>query len=57
MKIPDNFILMIVALVCIGIGYFIDTDSSASQMLNQFWAILLVLIRPHDEMLPSKQVQ
>lgn len=54
MKIPDNFVLLIVAVVCIGIGYALPDGSAATQMLAQFWAILLVMIQAGEPILPSK---
>ncbi len=52
MKIPDNFILLCFAVVLIGIGWFVPTSTAAAQMLAQLWAIMLVLLKSDQPMMP-----
>ena len=52
MKIPDNFILLCFAVVLIGIGWFVPTNTAAAQMLAQLWAIMLVLLKSDQPMMP-----
>jgi len=52
MNIPDNFVLLCFAVVLIGIGWIVPTNTAAAQMLAQLWAIMLVLLKPEGAILP-----
>lgn len=57
MRIPDNFVLLVfAALVAFG-SYFVPETSPASKLIAQLWAILLIMIRPDNPIIPGKSDQ
>jgi hypothetical protein len=52
MKVPDNFILILLVVGVWVLASYLPMSSESTGMLSQLWAVLLTLVKPDQAMLP-----